>query len=121
MEQNWENPEIMKIAKIATEEADAMKKKGDLSSFDFASLASTIKKGTLWRINTELTDQIDRNGEYHELTKSGVDGLRPVFFLTCSALDLHESINSAGILRPQWYWRLVDNSIGLPTSAEILK
>jgi hypothetical protein len=120
MEQNWENPEIMKITKIAMEEADAMKNEGDLSSFDFASLAPTIKKGTLWRINMELTNQIDRNGECHEVTKSGVDGLRSVFFLTCSVLDLHENNNSVlGVNRP--WWRLVDQCIGLPTSAEILK
>jgi hypothetical protein len=37
MERNWENPEIMKIPKIAMEEADALKNEGDLSSFDFAS------------------------------------------------------------------------------------
>ena len=93
---------------IATEEADTMKNAGGLSSFDFASLAPKIKKGTLWRINMQLTNQIDRDGQYHEANKSGVDGLRPVFFLTCSVFGADG-------------WRFSDQCIGIPTSADILK
>jgi hypothetical protein len=116
--QNNQTPEIMRILKIASEQMETLKNAtDDVSSYDFASLASTIKKGTMWRLDMELSDQVDRNGEYYDTTVSGIEGLRPVFFLSCTAFDESTVQLPVGASR----WRLTDQSIGLPTSAEIVK
>ena len=64
---------MMQVLKIAGEQTQALKNESDLSSFNFASLASTIKQNTMWRIDMELSNQIDRNGECYDATESGFD------------------------------------------------
>jgi hypothetical protein len=114
--QNNQTPEVMQILKIATEEVEVLKNTSDdVSLYDFASLASTIEKGTMWRLDMELSNQIDQNGKYYDVMPvSGIEGLRPVFFLTCSVFDGSMQLGSS-------QWRMTDESIGLPTSAEIVK
>lgn len=111
-----QTPEVMDVVRRAGEMMEEQKKTCDLSSFDFASLALMIQKGTLWQIDIKLIHQMDRKGEYHDAQVTGTEGLRPVFLLMCSILDESTTRELGG----SW-WRLTDESIGLPTSAVILK
>jgi hypothetical protein len=114
---NLATPEIRNMltrSRKIVEDHDRLKS-NDLSSFDFASLSSTIEKDTLWRIDIEISNQVDRNGRYYPVTVSGIEGLRPVFLLTCSMLD-QRIVEMDGST-----WRLAEYSIGLPTSAVVLK
>ena len=88
----------------------------DLSSFDFASLASTIERGTHWRIVMSLSHYIDTRGN---IKAPGTEGSRPVFALTCIAIAWN--LNAGQIQTRDDGWRWTDESIGLPTSAFVLK
>jgi len=106
---NSDMPVIMEILDQSMKEEEN-RKKVDVSSFDFASLVSTIKRNTDWRITMELLHQVDANGKYHNANyASRIEGLQPVFALTCIVWDM-----SGGL-------KLTDEFIGLPTSAVVLE
>jgi len=101
-------PVIREILDHSMEE-EKKRRKVDVSSFDFASLVSTIKRNTDWRITMELSHQVDANGKYHHTKASGLEGLQPVFALTCAVWEINGDL------------RLTDEFIGLPTSAVVLE
>lgn len=79
----------------------------DLSSFDFASLAKTIKHESSWVIQLETMDMVDASGNAVDPSQTHLPGLRPSFMIYC--------------YDDKTRYRVTDNCIGLPSSDTVLK
>jgi len=78
----------------------------DLSSFDFASLASTIKQGSSWVIQLENMD-VDASGNTADPSQIHLPGFQPYFMIYC--------------YDDKTRYRVTDNCKGLPNSNTVLK
>ncbi|KAF8892650.1 hypothetical protein BD779DRAFT_1670316 [Infundibulicybe gibba] len=80
----------------------------DLTNYDFAALASTIKRGTSWVIQLESTGMVDSSGRIAETSMAhNIPGLRPTFTVYC--------YDQGG------RYRVMNDCIGLPDSQAVLE